>query len=215
MLRVDDEHPARPDGDVVDVRFRPRDATVMQHADAHRRVEPAPEHDLALCAGGPRARPLRLVRQGEDHPAEVWMLLADPCLALVFPLLELTLSRAACRARLEYPVVGVERGALSADHRSARSVGVSKAHHLRRGGIGHGRHGMREHAPAGRPRMGRLVQIGSHQAAASSSRSWPTAASAILCRRSTHGTSPPESSLTRERPMLFWPNAESAVRGTT
>jgi len=39
-----------------------------------------------------QARPLRLVSQREDHPAEVRMLLADPRLALVFPLLELTLG---------------------------------------------------------------------------------------------------------------------------
>jgi len=80
----------------------------MQHADARRRVEPAPEHDLALGAGGPRARPLRLVRQREDHAAEMRMLLADPSLPLVFPLLEFTPGRAARRARFEDLVVGVE-----------------------------------------------------------------------------------------------------------
>ena len=80
-LRVDHPDTRGGDGDVVDVRFRSADATVVHDAESVGDVgEPFRHELLADRSALPRLRALRIVRQCEDQPAELRMLTADPLL---------------------------------------------------------------------------------------------------------------------------------------
>src|SRR5690606_35761949 len=81
-LRVDDEDATGADGDVVDVRLRAGDPTVVEHAHAavHQAVEATPEQLLSPCSGGPRRRALGVVGERQDHARDPGMRGAHPLL---------------------------------------------------------------------------------------------------------------------------------------
>lgn len=80
-LRVDHPDTRGPYRDVVDVRSRAADATVVHDAESVGDVgEPFRHELLADRSALPRLRALRIVRQCEDQPAELRMLTADPLL---------------------------------------------------------------------------------------------------------------------------------------
>jgi hypothetical protein len=102
-LRVDHEHAARADRDVVDVGLSARDAAVVQdlHALLSQRVQPATEDRLAARALLPRRDALGLVAEGEKDAAEARMVLADALLAPVAEQLVAALGGGAGDAAVE------------------------------------------------------------------------------------------------------------------
>jgi hypothetical protein len=78
-LGVDHKHPAGGHDDVVDVRLRPGDASIVQDPDRLARVpvEPRAQRGLSLGARCPRLRALRIVGQRKNQTSELRMPGAD------------------------------------------------------------------------------------------------------------------------------------------
>ena len=70
QLRVDYKDPARNNDDMVDVRLRARDTTVMQRPAARDRIKHPTKGHLSLGAFQPRTSVLRFARKSMENAAE-------------------------------------------------------------------------------------------------------------------------------------------------